>query len=383
MLSEGVLGLFAKASDGAFAIDNEQRITFWNTAAERILGYTAVEMLGRMCWEILEGCTLTGVMICKLKGTIHSSVHKGEEVEHFDICMRHKDGHVVLLNVSTIPLLRPGGSEAEGLVHLIRPLQVDPVMPGMLRIYLLGETRVRRPDGSFVEGPFWQRVKVRALMAHLALAERRTVDRERLLDLLWPELDHDAGLRNLNTTVYNLRRSLEPELERGSDSRYILQDGGQYWLGGEGLHWLDVKAFKVGIRRARIEPEVKRAIRTYERVLPLYRGDFLSDLTETGVYSAGEQERYRDWYLNALEEVGALYEQEGQRDEARNSYLKVLSVAPWRETTCQRLMRLLIRAGRLSEARRHCLRLRAALDEELGLTPSRETVLLCEEMECE
>lgn len=382
MLTEGMLDLFARASDGAFAIDSEQRITFWNEAAERILGYRADEMLGQTCWESLEGCSLTGVMICKLKGTIHSAVQRGEGVEHFDICMRHKDGHVVLLNVSTIPLLRPDDSQPGGLVHLIRPLQMEPAAPGMLYIYLLGEMRVRRPDGSFVEGPLWQRAKVRALMAQLTLAERGTVGRERLLDLLWPELDHDAGLRNLNTTVYNLRRSLEPDLARGADSRYILQDGGQYWLGGEGLHWLDVKAFKVGIRRARIEPDVRRAIRSYEKTLPLYRGDFLGDLTETGVYSAGEQERYRDWYLSALEEVGALYEQEGQQNEAQNSYLKVLSLAPWRETACQRLMRLLIRASRFADARRHCLRLRNALQEELGLTPSRETVLLCEELDC-
>jgi LuxR family transcriptional regulator, maltose regulon positive regulatory protein len=383
MSIEAVLSLFGGATDGAFAIDNEQRIIYWNEAAEQILGYRAEDVLGKMCWELLQGCTLAGVVICKAKGTIYSSVRDGSPVHHFDLCMKHREGHVVLLNVSTIPLLASGEKKPHGLVHLIRPLEVKAATPGMLRIYLLGQTEVRRGDGSVVEGPLWQRAKVRALLAYLALAERHPVEREALVELLWPEMEHEAALRNLNTTVYNVRRSLEPELARGADSRYIFQDSGQYWLGGDSPHWLDVKAFKVGIRRARIEPDARRAIATYEKTLELYRGDYLLDLSGTGVYSAGEQERYREWYLSALEELGVLYEQEGERREAMNVYLKALSEAPWRETACQRLMRLLIRAGRRAEARRHCRRLRLALHDELGLAPTRETRLLCDELRCD
>jgi PAS domain S-box-containing protein len=383
MSVEAVLSLFGGATDGAFAVDVEQRIIYWNAAAEQILGYQAEDVLGKMCWELLQGCSLAGVVICKAKGSIYSSVRDGSPVHHFDLCMKHREGHVVLLNVSTIPLLASGEKRPQGLVHLIRPLEVQAATQGMLRIYLLGQTEVRRGDGSLVEGPLWQRAKVRALLACLALAERHPVEREALVELLWPELEHSAALRNLNTTVYNLRHSLEPGLGRGADSRYIFQDGGQYWLGGEGPHWLDVKAFTVGIRRARIEPDARQAITTYGTTLELYRGDYLADLMGTGIYSAGEQERYREWYLSALEELGMLYEQEGERREAMNVYLKALSEAPWRETACQRLMRLLIRAGRRAEARRYCRRLRTALEAELGVTPTRETRLLCEELRCE
>lgn len=382
MSIKAVLSLFAGASDGAFAIDKEQRIIYWNEAAEQILGYRADDTLGQLCWELLQGCTLAGVVICKARGTIYSSVHDNQPVRHFDICMKHAEGQLVLLNVSTIPLLSSGDKDASGLVHLIRPLEMQPVAPGMLHICLLGPTEVQRADGSFVEGPLWQRAKVRALLAYLAMAERHPVERDVLLELLWPEMEHDAALRNLNTTVYNLRRSLEPALERGANSRYIFQEAGHYWLGGDGPHWLDLKAFKVGIRRARIEPDTRRAIATYEKALDLYRGDYLADLVETGVYSPGEQERYREWYLSALEEAGQLYELEGHPNEAKNAYLKALSDAPWRETACQRLMRLLIRGGKQAEARHHCHRLRQALVDDLGLTPSRETQLLCQELQC-
>jgi PAS domain S-box-containing protein len=382
MSVEAVLSLFAAASDGAFAIDSEQRVTYWNAAAEGILGYSAGEAVGKLCWELLQGCTLAGVTICKAKGSIYISVREGNPVQHFDLCMRHQEGHTILVNVSTIPLLDPGEAKPQGLVHLIRPLQVQEAAPGMLHICLLGQTEVRRADGSLVEGPLWQRAKVRALLAYLALAERHPIEREVLLEILWPEMDHEAALRNLNTTVYNLRHSLEPGLAKGAASRYIFQEGGHYWLGGDGPHWLDTKAFKVGIRRARVEPDAKRAIATYEKALAHYRGEYLADLSETGIYSAGEQERYREWYLSALEEVGVLYEQEGRRHEATNVYLKALSAAPWRETACQRLMRLLIRTGKPAEARRHCHRLKVAL-RELDLTPTRETRLLCEELQCE
>jgi PAS domain S-box-containing protein len=383
MSIEAVLSLFAGASDGAFAVDNDQRIIYWNDAAEQILGYKKPDVIGEACWELLEGCSLAGVVVCKARGAIYSSIAGGRPVHHFDLCMKHREGHNVLVNVSTIPILAEFDAPPAGLVHLIRPLQVQLVIPGSLRIYLLGPTEVQRGGGSMVEGPLWQRAKVRALFAYLALADRHPVERDALLDLLWPDMDHGAALRNLNTTIYNLRRSLEPDLKRGAGSGYIYQDAGQYWLGGPGPHWLDLKAFKVGIRQARVEPDSRRAIATYEETLALYRGDYLADLVGTGIYSPGEQERYHEWYLEALEELALLYEQDGHPREAINVYLKALSSAPWRETACQRLMRLLIRAGRQAEARRHCRRLRVALRDEMGLTPNRETRLLCDELLCE
>ncbi len=381
--AEPNLSSIIATGDGMFFIDQEQKITFWNKAAEGFLGYRAEEVIGKYCWELLQGCTLQGQVICRARGPIISQTTQGNRVRHFDLCVRHHDGHTILINLSTIALTNEKGGEPQGLLHLFYPLREQPAWSGMLRIYLLGPVQVQRADGSMVEGPLWNRVKVRALLAYLALQERQPVEREILLELLWPELLHDAALRNLNTTVYDLRRSLEPELASASHSRYVFYEGGQYWLGGAGLHWLDTRAFQGEIRRARVESDMARAVSAYRKALALYRSDYLADLSVTSLWSPGDQQRYQELYLAALEELGTIYEQQGLDKEAKEAYLQAIASAPWRETAVRKLMRLLIQQGDKVGAIRQCQRLTAVLENELGVKPSKETRLLCQELKCE
>lgn len=363
-----------------FFINQEQKITFWNEAAEKILGYYAREAVGKYCWELLQGCTLKGQIICRARGPIITRTTQGGPVHHFDLCVRHRNGHTILINLSTIALVNEGIGEPCGLIHLFRPLRDQPVWPGMLRIYLLGPVQVERADGSMVEGSLWKRVKVRALLAHLALQERQPVERETLLELFWPELTYDAALRNLNTTVYNLRHSLEPELASANHSRYVFYEGGQYWLGGAGVHWLDTKAFLGGIRRARAESDMEQAISAYKQALSLYRGEYLADLTITSIWSPAEQHHYQELYLAALEELGAIYEQQGLTEAARESYWQAVTIAPWRETATRKLMYLLVQMGDKAGAIKQCQRLTAVLQNDLGVKPSQETRLLYQEL---
>ncbi|MEJ2748971.1 MAG: BTAD domain-containing putative transcriptional regulator [Anaerolineae bacterium] len=253
---------------------------------------------------------------------------------------------------------------------------------GQLRIHLLGPTIVWRPDGSLVEGPLWRRVKVRALLVYLVLRQG-PVPRESLIEVLWPDLDYEAGLRNLNTTIYNLRRSLEPELNRGSDSKYIIYEGGNYRLDNSQSHWLDVKAFEQGIRRARVERERNKAIALYKETLALYRGDYLTDLGNTKICSTGEQHHWHERYLMAMEEMGMLYEHKGEENKAKEIYQQIVAIDHCRETACQRLMRLLIRQGNTAAAANYCRRLNEALRRELNAIPTKETRRLCALAHCE
>lgn len=380
---EQSLAGMTKTGDGLFIINQEQKITFWNQAATGFLGYQPEEVVGKKCWELLQGCTLKGEVICRAGGPIITNASHGDQVSHFDLCVRHREGHTILINLSTIALFDEQDGRSRGLLHLFRPLREQPDWPGMLRIHLLGPVEVRRADSSLVSGPLWQRTKVRALLAYLATQERRPVERETLLELFWPDLDHEAALRNLNTTVYNLRRSLEPDLESAGNSRYIFYEGGQYWLGGAGSHWLDTKAFMGQIRHARAENDMEKAATEYKKALTLYRGDYLADLSATAVWSPAEQYRYQEFYLSALEELGTIYEHQEIGQEARETYLKALAVAPWRETAARKLMRLLIKAGDRAAAARQCRHLREALQTELGVEPCPETRLLCRELMCD
>ena len=45
------IDLLDQISDGVYFVDRDRRITYWNSGAERITGYTAAEVLGHSCSE--------------------------------------------------------------------------------------------------------------------------------------------------------------------------------------------------------------------------------------------------------------------------------------------------------------------------------------------
>lgn len=56
-----IVSLLAQADIGVYAVSLDQRIVFWNRGAERILGYTAEQVVGRHCYEVVSGVTPGGL----------------------------------------------------------------------------------------------------------------------------------------------------------------------------------------------------------------------------------------------------------------------------------------------------------------------------------
>ncbi|MCY4435934.1 MAG: PAS and helix-turn-helix domain-containing protein [Chloroflexi bacterium] len=68
MTAAGLLGALATASCGAYGVTVDQTIVFWNGAAERILGHTSREVLGRRCNEVVGGLAQGALTPQCLKG---------------------------------------------------------------------------------------------------------------------------------------------------------------------------------------------------------------------------------------------------------------------------------------------------------------------------
>jgi PAS domain S-box-containing protein len=116
-----LLRALARGADGVFAVDAEYRITFWSEAAEAILGYSPQEVLGRPCYEVLQGRDGEGAVWCQQNCPVVCRLRAGKAVAPYDIQTRRRDGRAVWLNVSIVPV--PQGS---GLpytpVHLFRDI---------------------------------------------------------------------------------------------------------------------------------------------------------------------------------------------------------------------------------------------------------------------
>ena len=67
---ESLFQALASAADGAFVIDENQHIIYWNQAAQEILGYAPEDVLGQSCYEVLGGCDDRGRDACRLRGAV-------------------------------------------------------------------------------------------------------------------------------------------------------------------------------------------------------------------------------------------------------------------------------------------------------------------------
>lgn len=113
-----VLDLFGRTTDGAYALDAEQRIVFWNAAAERILGYGADDVIGRTCHEIFHGEPRPGCAQCRPDCPVMGAALRQEAVPTYNLLSRTKDGESVLLNVSVI--VPQATNRAYMTIHLFR-----------------------------------------------------------------------------------------------------------------------------------------------------------------------------------------------------------------------------------------------------------------------
>jgi PAS domain S-box-containing protein len=115
----GLEETLARAGDGVFAVGPEGRVILWNRAAEKILGWSAHEILGRPCCDVFVGVDDHGNRLCYQGCHVMSLVKLGEPIQHFDMQTRTKAGRPVWLDISILeaPSSGPGGALA---IHLFR-----------------------------------------------------------------------------------------------------------------------------------------------------------------------------------------------------------------------------------------------------------------------
>jgi PAS domain S-box-containing protein len=110
--------LLAATVDGGFTTSPDGRIGHWNRGAERILGYTAREAVGRPCRDLLVGADGTGEA-CARRCHVAGPATPGEAHHSFNLQTRTKAGAPIWVHVDALTV--PNGRPASGLtVHLFQ-----------------------------------------------------------------------------------------------------------------------------------------------------------------------------------------------------------------------------------------------------------------------
>jgi DNA-binding SARP family transcriptional activator len=235
--------------------------------------------------------------------------------------------------------------------------------PKAVRIYLLGGFWVS--VGARIVGESeWRLKKAKSLMKLLALAPGHRMHRERLMDLLWPELNSNAAANNLRYTLHHVRRILEGPSSTAA-SGYLRLEGDLVALCPEGLLWVDVETFEDAVSTARRVREPS----AYRAALDLYAGELLpEDLYEA--WAENRREELQKTYLALLIELAGLYEDREELGSVIEVLRRVVASDPAHEEAQAGLMRLYALLGRRLEALRQYDQLKEVLSRKLGAKPA-------------
>jgi DNA-binding SARP family transcriptional activator len=264
-----------------------------------------------------------------------------------------------------------GAAEPLGFGSLDERAQAE--MAPSLTVYTLGPFRVAVNDQP-VES--WPSGRGRAVFKYLVAHHDRTLPRDVLMDIFWPDASPEAARNSLNVALHGLRQALR----MAADVPVVLFQDGAYRLNPELRLWLDVDEFERRVeagRRLEAAGQLSAAAAEYEVAAGLYQGDFLAEdpYEEWPVMTC---ERLRLAYLDTLDRLSQICFGQGQYGLCASLCQRILIQDSCREDAHCRLMRC------YSRQRQHHLGLRQyqicvkTLRDELEVEPSPTTTQLYE-----
>ncbi len=243
-----------------------------------------------------------------------------------------------------------------------------------LNICLLGPF-----SATFQDQPIqnFKTVKVQALFIYLAMERDRNHRREKLMDLLWPEMPLDSAQVNLRQTIYRLRQAfLELNTDEEVKIPIIVSDRNSVSLNPELNVKTDVNTFL-----ALVNEDPVTAIQHY-------RGDFLADFylvdsNQFETWSESIREQLRRTALEALNTLTVKAIEGGDTGNAQAYAWRQLEIDRFQESAYQQLMIALAQSGQRTAALAQFQICQERLKEEMGIDPCQETVEIYEHIQAD
>jgi DNA-binding SARP family transcriptional activator len=221
-----------------------------------------------------------------------------------------------------------------------------------VRISLLGGLRVQL-DGRTVDETVWPGRRPAELVALLALAERRVLLRDQVLEALWPHLDPQAGAANLRKAAHHARQAL------GRDDAVTLAGGRVALFPGIAVE-TDVQDFE------------RRAAAALKSGDP----DACARAADAGAAELLPEARYEEWTRSRRDHLTRVRVDLLRRARA---WERLVEADPADEEAHRELMRTALEAGNRHAAIRWYGRLRTALERQLGVRPDEVTRAIYEQ----
>ncbi|HLZ81333.1 MAG TPA: BTAD domain-containing putative transcriptional regulator [Ktedonobacteraceae bacterium] len=247
-------------------------------------------------------------------------------------------------------------------------------------IQLFGKFCVRR-DQQILEG--FEARKMQELFCYLLLHRDHPIPRETLAGLLWPDTTTSLSKRSLRQTLWHLHTAISSFAELDND-RVLLVEADWVQFNAEAHIWLDAAIFEQAFELTQKIP-VHGLDTTSAEILhnavQLYQGPLLEGWYQD--WCLLERERLQNMYLVMLDKLMWYCELQKEYETGILYGMRIMCYDRARERTHRRLMRLYCLNGDRTGALRQFEQCAAALEEELGVKPSKGTLALYEQIQAD
>ena len=229
-----------------------------------------------------------------------------------------------------------------------------------VRVECFGAFRVTLPDGQEMR---WRTRKAQELFAYLFHLGGAGVERERMLDILWPQSAPTNATSLLHTTLYSIRKSLMP-------------------YGLDGIIRREKRGYRMDMTLVESSRETIDALaggktEDLERLPELYQGSYLEDIEGSWVVDS------RAWYASAFLRLcrgGARRAMDQGDYAAAADFLRAaVKQEPYDETLAQQLIRCCASMGEIKNAIAVYNNLKDVLARDLNEEPGEEVTAVYKE----
>ncbi|MFF2886378.1 response regulator [Paenibacillus sp. NPDC057967] len=209
----------------------------------------------------------------------------------------------------------------------------------------------------------WKTLKAEELFAYLIHRRGLTVNKQELLDLLWPDYDAKKATAQLHTAIYQIRKVIE---SANLDVGIIYKDGG-YRLTMGSLA-VDTELWESHVRS--LPPLTADTLELHLGVCREHSSDYLAD--HRYGWAEWERDRIRLVWLRQAKPIADWYYQNGQYSDAATIYQHILDRAPDMEDGYFGLMKTNAALNYSSEVMKLYHTVASRLQEAFNVAPSRE-----------
>ena len=206
--------------------------------------------------------------------------------------------------------------------------------------------------GDPVPSSAWQSRVAREVVWMLLSKRFRPINREVLMDRLWPDEDPAKSANRLSVALTTIRKVFDPDRDYDAD-RYVQANRDTVSLNPSHLS-IDVEEFLVSSRRGRTllrDGKLDEGIALLSSAEASYVGEFLEE-QPYAEWAIPLREEARSEYMSVASLLAETAESSGDFDLAARRYLRMIERDAFNEPAHLGLVRVMERSGRRGTARR-------------------------------